>query len=127
MPLELIMNANGQLGHASGSTVTGGTFTITSTPSVKVKAGGSGVYRGPLTFTFAGGSAPGLVAGSVTGAGTINPTATKTKADGLLVIREGDSVLVTFTGTNSSPPPPTLNVAGTVEVASAGQTKAKAQ
>ena len=127
MTLEKVMNTNGTIGHASGSTITGGTFVITSTPSTKNKAGAVGVYRGPLTFTFSGGSAPGVSPGSVVGSGTINPTAIKSKADALEVIREGDTGTLTGTGTNPSPPPPTLPVSGPVEVKTAGQDKAKAQ
>jgi len=128
MTLKLTMDASGSLDHVSGSSVSGGAFVITSTPSVYVKTEGSGVYSGPLTFTFTGGSASGFVSGSLTGAGTINPTATKVKADGLLIIREGDSVAVTFTGTTLPNPPGTSGtVVGNVEVADAGQSTTKAQ
>lgn len=115
------------ISHGSGSTITGGSFVITSSPSSKVKAGGAFVYRGTINFTFSGGSEPTVTAGSVTGSGSISFTATKTKADGQFVIREGDTGTLTGTGTNPSPPPPTLPVSGSVEISNAGQTKVKAQ
>lgn len=113
--------------HVVGSPVSGGTFTITSTPSLKVKAEGKGVYSGTLNFTFAGGNGPGAVDGTVTATGSINPTAVYVKADGSLVIREDDVGNMTGTGTNSNPPPPTVPIFGVVEITNAGQTKVKAQ
>ena len=65
MSLELAMNAAGALGHASGSLVSGGVFTIVSTPSIKNKAEGHGIYRGPLSYTFAGGDASGFDPGKI--------------------------------------------------------------
>jgi hypothetical protein len=129
MALELIMNEDGQLGHGSGSTVTGGVFTITSVASTKVKATGKGVYRGPLTYSFAGGNFPGVVPGTARTLvdQTITPTAVKAKAEGLPVVREGDSGVMIGVGDNPAAPPPTLPISGPVEVVLAGQVKAKAQ
>ena len=121
------MNQAGSLGHKAGSPISGGVFTITSVPSIKVKAGGQGVFRGPLVFTFSGGSASGFQPGTVAGGGAIPPSALKVKADGQLVIRDGDFVLMAATGTSASFPFPVLPIAGNVEVADPGQTKAKAQ
>ena len=127
MSLEFVMNAGGALGHAEGSLVSGGVFTITSSPSAKVSPGGAGVHRGPLLYTFAGGSAEGFVDGTVATAvpQTILPTAEKVSADGLPVVRLGDSGEMaasgTLTGGGAGP------VVGLVEVADAGQNKVSAQ
>lgn len=120
-----VMNANGALGHAVGSLVSGGVFTVVSAPSVKNRAVGAGVYRGPLQYTFAGGNASGFDPGSVatTAPQTIQPTAVKTRADGLEVIRLGDSGVMAATGTVSGTPTP---ITGNVEVADAGQDKVRA-
>lgn len=117
------MNSSGEIDHKT-ATVTGGTFIITSLPSVKVKAEGDGVYRGPLAWTFSGGSSTGFQSGTITGAGSILPTAIKVKADGSLVIRLEDDIEVTFAGTLTNGNPGT--VVGSVEVSDAGQTKVKA-
>ena len=131
------MNENGQLDHASGSVVSGGVFTIISTPSATTKAEGAGVFAGEVRFTFAGGDAatpgeppvdivdPGTVV-SVPPFQTVSATATKTKADGSIVMRLGDTnETAQFQGTlGGSPVGPFV---GVVEVADAGQTKAKAQ
>jgi hypothetical protein len=121
-----IMNTNGALGHSDGSLISGGIFTIVSQPSVKVKAVGKGVYRGPLQYTFAGGDANGFDPGTevTTTPQVINPTAVKTKADGLEVIRFGDTDVMVATGTVSGTPTP---VVGQVEVVDAGQDKVKAK
>ena len=128
------MNADGTVDHASGSLVSGGTFTIISTPSTKVKAEGAGVHTNDLRFTFAGGDAkdgeeidlvdPGTVV-SVPPYQSISATAVKTRADGSLVMRLGDTnATAQFQGTLSGSPVGPF--AGSVEVATAGQTKAKA-
>ena len=127
MTLELIAVSGCVIGHIRGSTITGGTFTITSIASTKVKAQALGVYTLKIDFTFSGGSAPGAVSGSVSGAGVINATATKAKAEGQFVMRQGDSGTLTGAGTNASPPPPTIAVSGPVEIKTAGQAKVKAQ
>ena len=122
---ELIAVVGCTISHAAGSTITGGAFVITTPPSAKTSAG-QPAYRGPISFTFSGGSEPTVVAGTVTGSGTINPTAVKVKADALAVVREGDTGTLTGTGTNPAPPPATLPVSGPVEISAAGQVKAKA-
>ena len=122
-----IMNATGQIGHGSGSPITGGVFVITATPSAKTSAPtGQGVYRGPLTYTFSGGSAAGFDPGTIatTVPQTINPTAIKASADGFKFIREDDNGIMAATGTVSGTPTP---ITGSVEVISAGQTKARAK
>lgn len=126
MSLEPTMTQAGSIDHGATSLISGGVFVITSQPSVKVKAGGSGMYRGPLQYTFAGGNADGFDPGTVTTAvpQVINPTAVKTKADGLAVVRLGDAGVMAATGTVSGTP---TAVAGPVEVVDAGQDKVKAQ
>lgn len=122
MTLEAIMNEDGVIDHNTGSVISGGSFTVTSVPSSNVKAEGKGVFRGPLSGTFTGGNATGFISGSVAGNFTINPTATAVKADGLPVVREGDTGTLTAAGTIDPPAtPPTGPVAGEVVVASAGQ------
>lgn len=137
MPLKEILNTDGSLAHSTGSTTSGGTFTITSTPSLKSKAEGSPIYAGTLSFSFSGGNSSEtlggtgvVVPGSVSGNGTINPTAQKVKDGGSFVMREGDSgaftlltgsFTVTSTGVTSVVTLPNTGV----EVSSAGQTKVK--
>ena len=127
MSLKDVMNASGKVGHSPGSLVTGGTFAITSLPSLTGFAEGKGIHRGDLRFIFVGGSSAGFVDGTVYTqvSPAIRPTATKSKSDGEFVIRVGDSgtmncLGVLLSGGSSS-------VVGLVEVASAGQTKVRAQ
>ena len=127
MALENVANTDCVISHDVGSTITGGTFTITSVASTKVKALGKGVYFQQIDFTFAGGSAPGVTPGTVTGSGTIVATAIKVKSLTQAVVRENDTGTLSGTGTNPAPPPPTLPVTGPVIISSGGQTKVKAQ
>lgn len=130
MSLELIAVDGCTLAHASGSLISGGVFTITSVADVKSKAGGAGVFKAPLQFTFAGGNASGFVPGSVmtTASVVMNATASKVKTGGMLVMREGDFVLMSCTGTSlPNPPGAPAPVAGNVKISIAGQTKVKAQ
>lgn len=122
--------------HGIGSTCSGGTFTITSIPSLKVKAGGKGVYRGTLNFTWSGGNCSGPVPngipGSASGNGSINVTATKVKAEGQFVIRVDDTGTMSgsYTATNPAPPPPTIPgsfVNQPVKISNAGQDVVKAE
>lgn len=126
MTILAVMTTGGALAHGAGSTITGGVFVVTSAPSATVKAEGLFVYRGPLTYTFKGGSAPGCDAGTVatTAPQTITPTASKVKVDGALVVRIGDTGTMVATGTSSGSPVP---VSGPVRVNDAGQTKVGAQ
>lgn len=111
------MNEDGTIDHASGSPISGGAFTITSLPSLVLLANGNGVFSGPLAFTFAGGSAPGLT--GVSGGGSIPPTALKVTTGGLAVIRAGDTGTLTALGIPPSGPP--VPISGPVEVTDAGQ------
>jgi len=135
MALKLVMNSDGTINHASGSTITGGTFTIESSPSSNVTISDSGVYSGDLVFTFTGGTIdpdPGetYVAGSavilIGAPGTISPTADKTSVDGEYVIRVDDNVTeATFTVELTAGG--TTTVVGPVEVDDAGQDKVTAE
>lgn len=129
MALIDIMNEDGTLDHGSGSPISGGSFVIVSVASIKNQLNGKGIFRDDLEYSFSGGSASGVVAGTVRTVVNqdISPTAVFTKADGFEVIREGDSGTMNAVGDNPSPPPPTLPVSGPVEVATAGQNKGKGQ
>jgi hypothetical protein len=123
-----VMNANGALGHADGSLVSGGVFTIVSTPSVKNRAVGAGVYRGPLQYTFAGGDADGFIPGSINTVTpqVINPTSTEARVDALAPIRLGDSGQMICAGIVEGGTTPIIGVIGITEVADAGQDKVRA-
>lgn len=76
--------------------VTGALPIITSSPSTTCKAETKGIFKGTINV-----SASALTKGTCGGAsgvGTIEPTATKTKADNSLVIRKGDSGSFSVTG-----------------------------
>jgi len=126
MSLELLMNTKGTLGHAEGSLISGGVFTIISLPAITCQAGDAYAYRGPLQYSFSGGNAQGFDSGSVNTIvpQTINPTALKVWADGQLVIRQGDTGTLTAIGTISGNP---ATVVGQAEVATAGQDKVYGQ
>ena len=115
------------LSHKAGSPISGGSFSITSTPSDKELENGKGAYEKELKFTFSGGSATGFAPNSVatTAPQTINPTA-DSKMGGEKVMRKGDSVLMNCVGTIAPPAtPPTGPIAGDVEISDAGQTNLK--
>jgi len=104
-----------------------GTLTITSTPSVKVLAEGKGVYKTPMTFTLAGGSASGYDPTTVAtvGPGSVLGTSIKNLADGSLVMRVDDqAVAVPMTGTIGGTPTP---FAETWKITNAGQTKVQGE
>lgn len=94
-------------------------FSITTPPSFKVKATGSGVLRGPISVVITGATIPGCAGAS--GVGTINPTAIKVKADGQFVIREND-IGTAVVSNPSVPCSGTLNF----KITNAGQSKVKA-
>ena len=127
MSPELVMNTAGTIGHSPGSIITGGTFVIsTAAASVKCKAEGAGIYREPFQYTFSGGSSAGFDSGSIATlvSQIVSSGATKTRADGQLVIRLGDSGTMIAQGTVSGTP--TL-LSDSVEVTAAGQTTVRAQ
>jgi len=126
MALENIANEDLTLAHGTGSPISGGTFTVTSVPSQKVKALDKGVHKDPLQYTFTGGNASGFDSGSIATIvpQTINATATKVKAENQLVMREGDFGTMQAQGTVGGVPTP---IAGPVEISDAGQDKVKGQ
>ncbi len=63
----------------------------------------------------------------VSGAGVVMPTATKTRAEGALVLREGDTGTCVGGWTETDPPNTPLVCSCTVEITNAAQTKGKAQ
>jgi len=125
--MELIAVEGLTIDHKAGSLVSGGSFTVTSTPSLKLKAKVGllfkGVYRGTLAFTFSGGSHSSGTSGSALGAGTIDFTATKNKIDEKFVLRENDGGSMTGTYVPPAVPPPTVSFTSDVEITVAGQTK----
>ncbi len=103
-----------------------GVLTITSTPSVKNKAEGNGMYKTPLQFTLTGANATGYDPGTVQTVGTasISATAIKIKADGVLVMRVDDqNAVVSMTGMISGTPTPFVE---SWKITAAGQSKVKA-
>jgi hypothetical protein len=135
MTLIPIANEDLILAHGAGSPISGGSFAIVSVPSPDVYAEGKKVYTDPLEFTFAGGDASGFLTGSVATTAPIEMPATAIKKKAIdsessleLVMREGDSVVMECVGTFDPPAsPPTGPVLGAVEIATAGQSKWKAQ
>lgn len=124
--MKLIMVNGGSIAHKAGSLITGGAFIIVSVPSASVKIDNNGVFRGPLQYTFSGGSSSGFDPGTITTTApqSINPSAVKVKADGQSVVLEGDFGVMAAQGTIIGVPTP---ISGPVEVNSAGQNKVNAQ
>lgn len=104
-----------------GCTLSEPTAQITTPASTKVKADGKGVYSGPLTISISGYSGQGIEVG--TGTDTLQPTATKVKVEGKMVILEGDQVTITVTG--QTPQGASASVPVNVKIQDAGQSKAK--
>lgn len=129
------------ISHSSGSTTSGGNFSVTSPPSIKSKAEGNYMYRGTLSFSFSGGNSSEtlggtgtITPGTVYGNGTINPTAIKVKDASQAVIRKDDSGQISsLYGTFVPSAPPNTPVPNTpipptnVEITDANQTKVKAE
>lgn len=104
-----------------------------SPPSMKVKAGGKGVYRGNVTFTFTPGSIshPAWSASSTNTAPatfTVSPSGvTKVKADGQICLCVGDEsaqIPVTgmmVSGPSTAPSPQMISL----KISDAGQNKVK--
>jgi len=113
--------------HDTGSLISLGIFTISSTPSLKTKVDGNGIYTTPLEYSFSGGSASGFVSGTVRTqvTQTIAATATKTKDSDILVMREDDSGTMICIG--DLPSGGTGPVSGAVKISDAGQTKVDAE
>jgi hypothetical protein len=106
-----------------------GTVTVVTPASTKTKCKNGimkGVYKDNLAITIASGSDGSIT--NATGSGTINATSTTTKVENQYVLRKGDKniVPIVMTGTNPSPPPPTLAYNETVEIDDPGQSSVKA-
>jgi len=104
-----------------------GNVVINDPPSSKNKCIGNGIYKDNLSINITNGSDGSITNG--TGAGNIAATGSKVKIDNnILVLRKGDqSGNITITGTNPSPPPPTLQYTTQVEIDDPGQTKVKGE
>ena len=124
MSLEFVFTENGTVEHGSGSPISGGVFTVVSPPDPKVSVDSSKVHFGILSFSFAGGNAAGYDPGTITGGGTVTPTATQVKNPAGFILREGDTGTLTASGTVSGVPTP---ISGPVQLGSAGQTKVSAE
>lgn len=120
---EFVMTTNGTIDYGSLSTITGGTISVTSSPSSVVFAVGNNVYRGIINGAVAGANAAGFIDGSVSGTWSINATSTTTHAEGQFVIRENDTGTIIATGSPVGGGPPASVPGGTVEVVNAGQDK----
>lgn len=88
--MTAIFTQGGHIEHDIGSLVSGGSFSITSSPSSKVKVVSNFIFTSPLSVSFSGGNMSGMVPGSVNGVGTISATASKTK-QGTFVMRNNDT------------------------------------
>lgn len=99
-------------------------ITVTSSPSTKVNAGGSGVYFGGIDVSIASGSVDG--AGCVLSSaatGTIPPSSQKMpNGSGDLANRTGDSVTITGAGTQNNNP---CTASFDIEIVDPGQQKAR--
>ena len=97
--------------------------TIIDSSSVKVKAGGKGVYKTPLTVQVVG-ATQGNFAQTAPSTGTIESTAQKVKAENILVILEGDKTNTPVQCPATDPSTgATTTIPVTVTVQAAGQTK----
>lgn len=123
--MKAVMVQGGALGFGSGAAVSGGTFTITSSPSTNSKVDSKGIYAGPLAWTFAGGNGAGAVSGSVMGSGAIQPGSTGMKIDSLAAVLLDDSCTATLSGVTSQGAPISFP-AQPVKVSSAGQNSVEA-
>lgn len=106
------------------------TVALTGTPSAKNKAGGAGMCKHGFSISVSAITVPSVGAtipdpGPYTA--SFESTATKVKADGSLVLLEGDKT-ATITATPQIPgsPPAPYPVSFHVSISVAGQTKAKA-
>lgn len=121
MTLKLAFSSDGTIEHASRSPISGGTFTITTTPDLKISISELGVFFNLLAFTFLGGSASGFTPGSVAGGGTISATALYVRTSIGFILREDDTGTLNATGV--VPGGGTGVVSGDVVLGDPGQTK----
>ena len=101
-----------------------GEVTVVTLPSLKIKATGIAVYRGPVQISISGVTEGNFVAALPT-TGSLQPSATKGKADNQFVLREGDQA-AGLTASGSDPSTGTTKTINfSVEVTVAGQLKAR--
>jgi len=125
MTLKLAFTNAGTIEHAPGSLISGGTFTITTPPDLKISILNLGVFFNQIAFTFTGGNAAGFTPGSVAGGGTIASTALYVKTSAGFILREDDTGTLNAIG--AIPGGGTGPVAGTVILGDPGQTKWSAE
>jgi len=125
MTQELIAVDGCTIGHGVASPISGGVFTITSTPHTKDKINNKGIFFGSIQFTFTGGiSSLPVPLTSVqikVPPGSIPGTSAKTSDIEGVAVRLGDSASILCTGLNAQSQP--VDVTGVFEVAIAGQDK----
>lgn len=102
-----------------------GDLTITGTPSTKYFADGGGVYSNGTTVSVSNFENDNVQNG--TGAGAFVATSTKNKTEGQFVLREGDTAIISGTGTNKNPPPATLPFITTIEITDPNNTKVRGE
>ena len=128
---ELVAVEGLTIDHSAGSLASGGTFSIISIASTKVKLQGNGVYKMQLQVSWTGGNYSGGVTGTAltTTPVVISATATKVKVEGGEVLRLGDSGTMTGTYTLAglSPVPNTPFSGAKIEITDSGQDKVKAK
>ena len=140
MALELICNEDTTIAFSNSAGPPDITYTgdvgptdigVTSTISTKCKAEGKGVCTTGLTFTWVVTTAdcPHTSASYnfVSGTGSVAVTATKTKAESQLVLRDSDTGTCAGTWKMIASPFTVVPCACSVSISDAGQTKAKAQ
>lgn len=108
------------VGHSSGSVITGGTFSILTTPSIDVTITGKDVYRGTINIQCVGCSSGSFQIPIAQG--TITGTSMKVKANGQAVILKGDKGTISGTGTDPSTGA-TSEFSGSVEITDTVQNK----
>lgn len=118
------------ISHDATSTISGGVFTIISSPSTKVKGSENGAYETDLYYSFSGGNATGYVPGTVktTTPQKIPAQGTKVKSNGNFLMRLDDFAIMNAEGTLTGPPPvPDTPISGKVKISDAAQTKVKSE
>ena len=126
MSLKFIGVLGLTISHDTGSQASLGTFTVISIPSIKNMADNKGIYRGTLSFSWAGGNYSGGTPGTGVATGTINVTSTKNKADNQFVIRVDDTG--TMNGTIVNPSGGTIPIVNaSVKITNAGQSKVRGE
>lgn len=104
-------------------------ITIVAIPSTTCKAVGKYIETDEIVIVWGGACAfTSLTYNFTSGGGNISATATKTKADGIVVLRKGDTGSCAGSWKNKLDPPGDVsNCTCDIEISDAGQTKVKAQ